>query len=109
MRHCNKVLFAVKKIECDVNFKSIMDEVSDDMEIKTNYENPYEHAPESESNNRVIKERFRIAYYLLTYKNISSIMIHHFVINATQNLNMLPSKGGVVVRYSPNMILSQSN
>ena len=86
-----------------------MDEVSDDMEIKTNYENPYEHVPESESNNRVIKERFRIAYYLLTYKNISSIMIHHFVINATQNLNMLPSKGGVVVRYSPNMILSQSN
>ena len=31
MRHYNKVGFSVKRIECDDEFKSIMDEVSNDM------------------------------------------------------------------------------
>ena len=40
-----------------------MDIVSDDMGKLFNYENPYNYVTESEINNRVIKEMFRIAYY----------------------------------------------
>ena len=40
-----------------------MGEVCDDMGIEINSENPYKHVPEANSNNRVIKYRFRIVYY----------------------------------------------
>ena len=86
-----------------------MDEVSDDMEIKTNYENPYEHVPESESNNRVIKERFRIAYYQFTYKNIPRIMIRPLVMNVTWNLNLFPTKVAVAGHYRTQIIMSHRN
>ena len=69
-RNYNKTGFSVRRIECDDEFKSIMDEVSYDMGIETNYENPYYQVPEAESNNIVIKENFRIAYYRFPYKNI---------------------------------------
>ena len=63
MRHYNKAGFSVKRIVCNSRFKSIMDIVSDDMGKLFNYENPYNYVTESEINNRVIKEMFRIAYY----------------------------------------------
>ena len=40
MIHYNKSVFSVKRIECDGEFKSVMHEVSDDMGIEMNYENP---------------------------------------------------------------------
>ena len=86
-----------------------MDEVRDDIGIEMYYENPDNHVPESERNNRVIKERFRISYYRLPYKKIPRIMICHLSMNATQNLNMFTAKVGVSAHYSPHIILSQSN
>ena len=40
-----------------------MNEMSYEMGIEMNYANPYDHVPEADRNNRVIKERFLIAYY----------------------------------------------
>ena len=40
-----------------------MDEVSDEMGIEINYENPDDHVSEADSNKIVIKERFLIVYY----------------------------------------------
>ena len=37
-----------------------MDELSDDMGIEMNYENPDNHVTKAEINNRVIRERFLI-------------------------------------------------
>ena len=68
MRHYKKSGFYVKRIECDSKFKSTIDEVSDDMGIEIKYSNTDYHFPESDRNNRVIKERFRIAYHWCTYK-----------------------------------------
>ena len=47
-----------------------MDPVADDSDIQMNYANPDAHVPDVERNNRVIKERARIAYYLLPFKKI---------------------------------------
>ena len=44
----NKEVFTVKIIECDGEFKSIINEVSDDMEIEMNDKNSDNHVPESE-------------------------------------------------------------
>ena len=109
MRYYKKSGFAVNRIECDGEFKFIMDEGSNEMGIEINYPNPNNHVPGSESNNRVIKESFRIAYYQFPYKNILNIMIRHLAMNVTQNLNLFPTNGGVPVHYSLHMILSQRN
>ena len=55
MIHDNKSGFAVKRIECDGEYKSIMDEVSNVMGIEINYANADDHVTEAERNNRVIK------------------------------------------------------
>ena len=88
MRHHNKAGFSVKCIECDGYFKSIMDEVSNEMEIYMNDENPDGQVTESESKNILIKDWCKIAYYRLSYKKIPRIMIHHLAMNVAKNLNM---------------------
>ena len=55
MKQYNKAGFSVKHIECDGEFKSIMDEVIDDTVIEIKYSNQDYHIPEAESINRVIK------------------------------------------------------
>ena len=79
------------------------------MVIEISYENPYDHVPEAESNNRVIKNMFRISYYRFSYKNIPRVIICHLVMNVTQNLNVFPTKLVVSYHYSPHMIIPQSN
>ena len=46
-----------------------------------NYSNTDYHVPEAKKNNRVIKERFLIAYYWFTYKKIPRVMILHLEID----------------------------
>ena len=55
MKHYNKAGYSVKLIECDGKFKSIMDEVSNEIEIEVNYVKPDDHVPEADRNDRVIK------------------------------------------------------
>ena len=105
MRHYNKTEFAIKHIECNGEFKSIIDEVISYMGIEMNHENPDNHISEAERNNRVIKERFRMAYYIFIYKNTPIIMISHLVMNAPQSLNLFPAKGRVSAHYIPHIIL----
>ena len=59
MRVYNKGGFKVNMIKCDGEFKSMMDKVSDDMDITMNYTNTQDHPSRAERNNRVIKESFR--------------------------------------------------
>ena len=47
MRHYNKALFAIKRIERDSNFKSIMDKVGYDMGIEMSYANQDKKVPEA--------------------------------------------------------------
>ena len=109
MIYYKKSGFFVKLVEFDGEFKSTMDEVGDKMVIGINYENTYDHFPEAERNNGVIKQRFRVSYYRFPYKNIPRIMIRHFSINVMRDLNIFPAKGGVSDHYIPHIILSHRN
>ena len=84
MKQYNKAGFSVKHIECDGEFKSIMDEVIDDTVIEIKYSNQDYHIPEAESINRVIKAMFCITYYKFPNKNILRIIICHLAMNMTQ-------------------------
>ena len=57
LRHYNKAGFQIKDIHCDQEFKSMMNKVSDDLDVKMNYTTTGEHVPEAERNNHTIKER----------------------------------------------------
>ena len=74
-----------------------------------NHTNAYNHIPEAERNNRLIKERFQIAYYQFSYTKIPRIMIRHLAMNVTQILNLFTVKVGVLTHYNPHVILVQSN
>ena len=50
-RHYNRAGFFMKQIHCDGEFKSIMDEVADNLDISKNYANTDDHVTIIEQNN----------------------------------------------------------
>eukprot|EP00980_Cylindrotheca_fusiformis_P017121 scaffold5263_cov73-Cylindrotheca_fusiformis.AAC.1 len=60
LRYYNKADFKIKRIDCDGEFRVMMDEVQDELDVEMNYANPGDHVPEAERNNRTIKERVRV-------------------------------------------------
>ena len=105
-RQYNKANFRIATIHCDAEFKPIMDDIKDDLDIDMNYANAQEHVPEAERNNRVIKERVRAVYHRLPFQAIPKIMIKMLAMECTNKLNFFPPKGGVSQYYSPRMILT---
>ena len=51
VRIYNRVGFRVNMIECDGEFKSMMDNISDDMDITMKYTNAQDHSSRAERNN----------------------------------------------------------
>ena len=50
----NKGDFVIKTIYCDGEFRTMMNKVSDDLDVVMNYTNASNHMPEAEQNNRTI-------------------------------------------------------
>ena len=94
-------------IECDGEFKSMMDKVSDDMDITMNYTNAQDHSSQAERNNRVIKESFRTGLHRTGYKTIPKLMIIELAELCAERLNMFPAKHGMSSYYSPEAIVTQ--
>src|SRR5210317_1178529 len=61
LRVYNRGGFKITRIECDGEFKTIMDEVEDNLGVRMNYTNARDHESIAERNNRTIKEAFRMA------------------------------------------------
>jgi hypothetical protein len=57
LRVYNKRGYHIKTINCDGEFRTLMDEVSDGLDIEMNYTSKGEHVPEAERNNHTIGER----------------------------------------------------
>ena len=56
-RNYNKVGFNITDINCNVKFKTLMDEVNDKLNITMNYNSKGEHVAEAERNNCTIGKR----------------------------------------------------
>ena len=106
VRQYNKANFIVEFIACDPEFKPIFEPIEDGMGITMDYCAAKEHVPEAERNNQTIKDRSRVAYYRLPYRNIPKIMIQTMVLESTRKINLFPAKGGVSAYYSPSMIMN---
>ncbi len=57
LRVYNKRGYHVKTINCDGEFRTLMNEVSHKLDMEMNYTSRGEHVPEAERNNRTIGER----------------------------------------------------
>ena len=84
-----------------------MDEVEDNLDIYMKYANHDDHVPSIEQNNRVVRERFIIAYHSTPYKKISKLMIKHLAMIFTTQLNLFTDKGGFLAYCSHHMIPNQ--
>ena len=107
LRHYNDAGYFFKFIHCDQEFRSLMDQVADELNVKMNYASTGEHVPEAERNNRTIKDRVRTTYHQLPYKRIPKVLIRKLVMRATKMLNLLPAKGGISSYLSPYTIVTR--
>ena len=103
----NDAEFQIARIECDREFKPIMDPIKRTMNIQMNYASANEHVPEIERSNRVLKERCRAVFHHLPYKAIPRSMIRALVEESAEKLNYFPPKGGLSAYYSPHTILKR--
>ncbi|MGC9176795.1 MAG: hypothetical protein ACP5F1_06960, partial [Thermoplasmata archaeon] len=81
----------IKTIYCDQEFKPLMNQGKDELDVCMNYTTTDEHVPEAERNNRTIAERIRCAYHNLPYKAIPKLMLRYLSIVCTKQLNLFPA------------------
>ena len=103
----NKAGFKIKEIRSDNEFRPLQESLSNDFGIGMNFANPQEHVPEAERNNRVIKERVRVTYHCLPYKQITKTMTKILVMDSAKKLNFFPVKNGISEYFSRRMLFHQ--
>ena len=109
LRAYNQRGYVVKRIDCDGEFRTLMNQVNDELEVKMNYTSKGEHVPEAERNNRTIGERVRSTYHNLPFKVIPKVMLKYLSMVSTHQLNLFPAKGGVSAYLSPHMLMTGRN
>jgi len=98
--------FGIKYINCDQEFRPMMETIANEHNITMNYATAGEHVPEAERNNRTIQERIRATYHNLPYAIIPKTMIRYLAMVSTDQLNFFPAKGGISPYFSPHVILT---
>ena len=106
IRPYNKAGYTIKEIHCDQEFKHMMDQVSDEMDVETNHTSTGEHANVGERNIRTTKERIRVSFHSVPFKAWPKEMLDEACQLAVDQLNFFPAKGGVSPYYSPNTIIT---
>ena len=85
--------YKVETLHCDGKYKSMMDPVSDGMNVKMAYSNPGDHVPQAERNNRTVKNTVRTTLHRTGYGTIARQMITELVELCTSGLNVFPAVG----------------
>ena len=107
LRFYNDNDWYISEIHCDQEFRTLMDQVSDGMNVRMNYTSTSEHVPQAERNNRTIGERIRAGYHNLPYKAIPKLMLERLAMISTAQLNWFPAKGGISKYLSPHTLVTR--
>ena len=99
----------MSKIHCDNEFIPITKEMQDEMNVTVEPTPPGGHEPNSERNNRTIKERMRVAFARMPFSAIPRIMTEQLGETVTEKLNYFPAKEGISTHYSPEQIVEHRN
>ena len=82
-------------VYCDREFKSLLKDAWEQLEITINYTNTEDHVGEAERNKRFLNERFRTKFHYLLYQAIPKVMTKDLAIEVAKQANFFPVKGGV--------------
>ena len=104
-----KADYFVAMVYCDREFKSIIQDAYNRLDVVINCTNTNDHVAEAERNNRFLKERFRTAFHLLPYKAIPRIMIKSLAFEITKQANYFPVKDGVSSVFSPRQLIDRKS
>ena len=99
----------ITMIHADNEFRSIEDEIKEDLKIPFNFANPDEHVGDIERENRVLEERFRVEYHRLPFLIFPRQMIRESLARITFNRNLVIPEEGCSEYYSPHQILQRRN
>ena len=107
LRYYNMADVRIKIIHADNEFRGVFEnKVEEELKIKMNFANPNEHVPDIERANRLLEERFRVAYYRMPFKVIPAAMIQHLGLSVTDHITWFPAKKGISQYFSLCTILA---
>ena len=96
----------IKTIECDGEFKLLMEKVQDNVDVKINHTNAQDHQPRAERNNETFKESFRTASHATPHRASPRVMIMELAAMSTNVLNIFPAKHGTSSHHGPEVLVA---
>eukprot|EP00977_Amphora_coffeiformis_P023188 scaffold12392_cov145-Amphora_coffeaeformis.AAC.1 len=97
--------FKITYVHADLEFKPLLDKLQQLFVFQPNYATTNEHVPQTERNNRTIKERVRALIHGSPFKCLPRTVLKYIVMEVARKLNFFPAKGGISPYYSPRAIL----
>jgi len=85
LRRCNRATIYVTSIDSDIEFKTLFEDVEDNMDAQFNYALQGEHVPAAERNNRTIADHIQVAVHHLPYRNIPRLLLKHIAVSKTES------------------------
>ena len=101
----NRATIYVTSINSDVEFKSLFEDIEDNMDANFNYAPQGEHVLAAERNNGTIADRICVAVHHLPYRNIPRLLLKHIAISETEKLDWFLTKGGLSDTFTPYQFL----
>jgi len=105
LRRYNCTTVCVTSIESDIEFKSLFEDVEDNMDAKFNYAPQGEHVSAAERNNQTTADCICVAVHYLPYCNIPHLLLKHIAISETEKLSWFPAEGGLSDTFTPHQFL----
>jgi len=93
LRRYNRATIYVTSIDSDIEFKTLFEDVEDNMDAKFNHAPQGEHVPAAKRNNRTIADCICVAVHYLPYRNIPHLLLKHIAVSETKKLNWFPAEG----------------
>ena len=109
LRYYNKAGYTIAQIECDNEFKPLLEQLEDNDDININLANPNDHVPHVERHNRTMKERIRTLFHGLPFNLFPKQLLLKMGERANMTLNYFPAKQGVSTTYSPHAIMTRKS
>ena len=105
----NQADYFITNLQCNHKFGPLLTNTKDNLDIKLDIVVQGDHVPKAEHNNQTIGECICARYHRLPYKAISNVMLIALAKLSTRQLNFYPTKNGVLLYYSPYMLLNKRN
>ena len=103
----NKAGYYIKLIRGNNEFRPLLTDLEDDLDIELDFVAQGEHVPKAERNNRTIGERIQAGFHRLPFSRMPTIMLKTLAKISCRQLNYFPAKNDISPYYSLHMILNK--